>query len=272
MDKNVNGNVSGRDGISAAIRLEAEKRRKEPKLLFYDFAYFALSFVFSRFHFLFGTYPLGLAFLAATPVRVWVSLLGALVGSISRGGLGVIHAIINIIVVFLRVVISGGNNRDEKRILFSEPLLLRLSSAVVGAFVGSVYELLLGGFSATSILYGASACIFGASFTVVFYGLFVADIGFDEIIYSKAPVFEKKRQGKAQYSWVFFQASFLTLIFLVSLALEEYAVFGIDVAFAFSGFITLLAAKRFGAVRAVVIGFVIAFFIELNIDVTFALT
>ena len=217
MDKNTSGELKVREGIAAAINMEIEKRKKEPKLLLYDSLYFALSFIFSRFHLIFGTYPLGVAFLAATPVRVWVSLLGALIGSISRGRLGVIHAIISIIVVLLRVIISGGNSKKtEKTTLFGESLLLRVSSSVIGAFIGSVYEMLLGNLSTVSLLYGISACGFGALFTVAFYGLFASDVGFDEVIFSKSPVFEKKRRGKDEYLWIYTQISFLILLFFIS--------------------------------------------------------
>ncbi len=272
MDKNTSGELKIRDGIVAAVKLEVEKRKKEPKLLFYDIIYFALNFVFSRFHLLFGAYPLAVAFLAVTPMRVWISLLGALVGSISRGKLGIIHAIINIIVVLLRIIISGGDaKKEEKSALFNEPLILRVSSSLIGGFIGAVYELLLGGFSATSLFYSIAACGFGALFAVIFYGLFAAGVGFDDIIFSKAPVFEKKRRDKERYLWVYFQASFLILIFLISLALNEYTILGIDVAFVFSSFISLFAAKRFGAVRAVVIGFVSSFGVSAVYSPAFAL-
>ncbi len=272
MDKNASGEVKMREGIGAAVNLEIEKRKKEPKLLIYDFLFFALAFVFSKFHLIFGAYPLGVAFLAASPVRVWVSLIGAFIGSVSRGRLGIIHAIISIIVVLLRVIISGGDaKKTEREALFSEPLVLRVASCVIGAFIGAVYEILLRGLSATSLFYGLSACGFGALFTLVFYGLFTADVGFEEIVFSKAPVFEKKRSGKEAYVWVYFSASFLTLLFFLSLALREYSILGINLVFVFSSFITLFAAKRFGAVKAVVIGFVSSFGVSASYSVAFAL-
>ena len=272
MDKNTSEELKVREGIMAAISLEVEKRKKEPKLIIYDFLYFILSFIFSRFHLLFGAYPLGVAFLSATPVRVWVSLLGTLVGAISRGKLGIIHAIISIIVVLLRVIISGGEVKNsEKAALFGESLILRVSASVIGAFIGAVYEMLLGGFSKTSLLYGLSACGLGAAFTIVFYGLFTSDVGFDEIIFSKAPVFEIKRRGKEEYLWIYFQCSVLILLFFISLALREYVVLGINFSFVFASFITLFAAKRFGAVKAVVIGFVSSFGVSASYSVSFAL-
>ncbi len=272
MDKNASEELKIREGLVAAISLEIEKRKKEPKLIIYDFLYFTLSLIFSRFHLLFGSYPLAVAFLSATPVRVWVSLLGALVGAFSRGRLGIIHGIISIIVVLLRVIISGGEVKNsDKRELFKESLILRVSASVIGAFIGAVYEMLLGGFSKNGILYGISACGFGALFSVIFYGLFVSNVGFDEVIFSKAPVFEIKRRGKEEYLWICFQSSFLVLLFFISLALKEYVLLGINFSFVFSSFITLFAAKRFGAIKAVVIGFVSSFGVSASYSVAFAL-
>ena len=272
MDKNASEELKVREGIMAAVNREIEKRKKEPKLIIYDFLYFILNFIFARFHLLFGAYPLAVAFLAASPKSVWVSLLGALVGAISRGKLGIIHAIISLIVVLLRVIISGGEAKGaEKSALFNEALILRVSASVIGAFIGAVYEMLLGGFSKTSFLYGLSACGFGALFTLIFYGLFVSNVGFDEVIFSKAPVFELKRRGKEEYLWICYQASFLTLLFFISLALKEYVLLGINLSFVFSSFITLFAAKRFGAVRAVVIGFISSFGVSAQYSVAFAL-
>ena len=272
MDKNASGELKIREGIATAINVEIEKRKKEPKLLAYDLLFFALAFIFSRFHLLFGAYPLGVAFLAATPVRVWVSLVGAFAGSLSRGKIGVIYAIISIIVVLLRVIISGGDSKkSEKSVLFGESLVLRVSASVIGAFIGAAYEILLGGLSTVTILYSAAACVFAAVFTLAFYGLFVSDVGFYEIVFSKAPVFEKKRTGKDAYRWVYFQVAFLVVLFFISLAIKEYSLLGISFSFVFSSFITLFAAKRFGAAKAVAIGFVSSFGISASYSVAFAL-
>ena len=46
MDKNLSDGVKAHQGIAAAIRLEAERRKKEPKLLLYDAVHFAIAFVF----------------------------------------------------------------------------------------------------------------------------------------------------------------------------------------------------------------------------------
>lgn len=272
MDKNISERTRAPEGIIGAARLEIGKRKKEPRLLMYDSLIFVLNFVLSRFHLMFGAYPMSLSFIAASPTRVWVSLLGNLVGAISRGKDGIIHGALALIVVFLRIIISGGETKNGSgRALFSEALVFRVSSSVIGAFVGSVYELLLGGLSSASILYSLTACGFGAIFTIIFYGLFQAGIGFDDVIFSKDAVFEKKRSGREMYNWIFFQISFLILLFFISLSIKEFTVLGIDLAYVFSAFLALFVAKRFGAVRAMAIGFVSSFGVSSTLSVAFAL-
>ena len=50
MDKNASEELKVREGIMAAVNREIEKRKKEPKLIIYDFLYFILNFIFARFH------------------------------------------------------------------------------------------------------------------------------------------------------------------------------------------------------------------------------
>jgi stage II sporulation protein E len=70
---------------------------------------------------------------------------------------------------------------------------------------------------------------------------------------------------------IYFQASSLVLLFFISVALKQYVILGIDLAFVYSCFITLFAAKRFGAIKAVVIGFVSSFGVSATLSVAFAL-
>ena len=256
MDKNIKEGESVGLGLREALTLEVEKRKKEPKLFLYDIITFFLSFVFSRYHLVFGIYPLGISFVAASTKRVWIALIASVFGSLSLGKAGVIHALVTAIVVFLRVVISGGKRKDASALAFSEPIAFRMAAALIGSVISAAYILLLEGFSLSGLVSALIAAILYVVITLIFSGLFVADIGFDEIVFAKAPVFEVKRKSKAQYSFICFQVSFLFLLFFLSLALKEYKLLGIDAVFVFSAFITLFAAKRFGAIRAMTIGFV----------------
>ncbi len=241
-------------GISGVLRSELEKRRARPILAAFDVGAFLLNFIFARLHLVFGAYPLATAFVAATPFDVFISLAGAVAGSLSMGDGGIIHSMISVIVVFLRVVISGGKGQDKS--LFGESIVLKLSVSLIGAFVASVYKLLLGGFNTNGILYSLSSCLLTALFTLIFSGLFVSDIRFSEALVGNAEVFEKTRTGKERYNFIFFGISSLILIFFISLALAPYSILGIDFDFVFAAFTALFTAKRFGAVRAMAVGFI----------------
>lgn len=271
MDKNYGESASLGRGIAGALSAEIERRKKDPKRIIVDLLVFSLTFLFSRFHLAFGTYPLATAFVAAAPVSVWLSLLGAVVGALSLGEGGVIYAMISLIVAFLRVVISGGKKEGAERTAFAESLILRIAASVIGAFIGAVYELLLSGISGTAIIYSVSSCIFAALFTFVFYGLFESGLSFSDIAFGKMAVFEKRREGREKYNWIFFQFSSLVLMFFISLSLSSYNVLGIDLAFVFSSFAALFTAKRFGAVRAMAVGFVSSFGVSGAYSVAFAL-
>ncbi len=272
MEKNINKKSTLGMGIKAAFSAELEKRRTRPGHLIKDVLVFALCFVFARFHLFFGAYPLATAYIAAAPTNVWVALLGAVFGALSLGGGGVIHAMISIIVVFLRVLISGGESKDgEGRVMFSEPVVLRISASLIGAFIGAVYELLLGGIDGTAILYGLASCLFSAGFTFAFYGLFSADVSFFDVFFARSAVFERKREARERYNIIFFQFAFLLLVFLVSLASAEYNIFGINLDFVFAGVVALFVAKRFGAVRGMAAGFAASLGISSSYSVAYAL-
>ena len=177
------------DGIGAMIKGELEKRRGDSKALLFDAVVVMISFLFARCHIVFGSYPLGVAFVAVMQRGVWLALIGAVVGALSLGKSGIIHAIISIIVVFLRIIISGSERRGEKT-LFSEPLILRISSASIGAFVGAAYEILLGSFALKSILYGTVNVVLSAAFTFAFTGILDGGVSFSDFIDSRKNLFD----------------------------------------------------------------------------------
>ncbi len=257
MERNINASLPVSEGLFGMIRSEIEKRKKSPSVLLLDALVFGLVLLFSRWHIAFGTYPLAVSFIAATPSEIWIALLAAVVGSMTRGTDGAIYAMIAIIVVFLRVLISGGESKNgESRSLFSEPLILRLAVSLIGAFIGAVYELLLGGINNTGILYSIASCLFGVAFTILFYGMLSSGVGFFDLVFGRSAIFESKRDGAEKYRIILFQAATLVVIFVTSLAASEYSFLGINLEFVIAGVITLFTAKRFGAVRAMAVGFV----------------
>ena len=154
------------EGVGVAIRDGIEKRKKAPSSILYDAIVLIVSLIFSRCHIVFGAYPLALSFIATLPSGAWLALIGAVTGSLTLGKMGIIHAIVAVIIVFLRVIIAGGDKNGEKG-LFHETLILKIAAATIATFIGSAYEVLLRGFSFSSILYGCASVLLVAVFTFV---------------------------------------------------------------------------------------------------------
>ncbi|MBE6644129.1 MAG: hypothetical protein E7612_01965 [Ruminococcaceae bacterium] len=258
------------EGIGVMIREGVERRKKEPASLLFDAAVLIIALVFSRFHIVFGAYPLAVAFVAMLPRGVWLAVIGAIVGSLTLGNIGIINAIIIVIVVFLRVIIAGGD-RNEDGFLFCEPLVLRISSASIASFIGSAYEVLLRGFSLTSILYACSSVLLTAIFTFAFSGILDSGISFSDFVNGKKELFSVVKRDKERFEIYIFQATFLLFVFLISISLKSYNILGISPAYVFSAFITLLVARRFGCIRGVAVGFVSSLGISSLYSVGFAL-
>ncbi len=242
------------EGIMDALRAGAEKRKNDRGALIADIAMFMCAFFFARRHTVFGCYPLGVALVAVLPSRVWIALAGSVIGSLTLGRTGIIHAIISLLILFLRIIISGGG-REGEGMMFSEPLIMRLSAATVGAFVGAGYEMLLSGFSFSSVLFG----VFGVLLTLItalsYSGLFFADISVSDLIYGGRRVF-RKREGKENLGIILFKISFSVFSFLAVFSLAPYSYFGISLAYLFAIALTLFVTKRFGMIKGVVIGFI----------------
>lgn len=245
------------ENIASAIRSEAERRKTERGALLCDIAVFLCAFFFARKHIVFGSYPLAVSLVAVLPSRVWIALIGAVTGSLSMGRSGVIHAIIALIILFLRIIISGNSGEKNQSSLFSEPLIMRLSAATIGAFVGAGYEMLLSGFSFTSVLFGVFGVGLTLGFSFVFSGLFFSDIRAADFIYGERNVFHK-REGSEQLGVVFFQISFSAVALLLAMSLDAYTYFGISLSYVFAAALTLFISKRFGTVRGAAFGFISA--------------
>ena len=260
--------------ISAGARESLERRRGSLGEGVFDLLTLLVGFIFARCHLIFGAYPLGLAFAALLPCRVWLGTLGVVLGSLTMGRSGIIYAMISLIVVFLRIIVSGTDREgDEDRIsLFHEGLLLRMSAATIGGFITAIYEIMLSGFSLTSVAFGASMVVLPPIVVFALSGLFDAKISFRDLIFTDAPLFSKTRISEGErFSIIFYQCSALLLIFLISLSLKDYSLLGISFAYVFASLLTLAVARRFGALRGAVAGFAATFGISGELSVAFAL-
>jgi len=256
MDKEkTNKKTSLFENLRSAVMSGAERRRSDKGALIADIAVFLCAFLFARRHVVFGAYPLAAALVSALPQRVWIALLGAVGGALSLGRVGVIHAGVALIIIFLRIIISSGARGDKEDSLFSEPLIMRLSAATIGAFVGAGYEMLLSGFSFRSVMFGVFGVGLTLGFTFIFSGLFFKNISVSDFLYGERTLFRKKDAGE-DLGLLFFQGSFAVLCFLLALSLGQYNYFGISLAYIFTSALTLFVSKRFGGVRGTAIGFI----------------
>ena len=261
------------DGIVAAARREAERRRVQKGALLVDISVFLLSLFFARCHIAFGAYPLAPALVATVPSRVWISLAGALLGAVSLGGSGLLHAIILVMIVFLRIIISGGvRERDaDGNSFFSEPYVMRAAAAAIGSFIGAFYQVLLGSFSLSSVLFGCTGVLLTVAVAFSFFGVFTSDIDPIELFGKGRRIFSGKRSERENAALILFQISALIICFFTAFSLNGYDLFGISLCYIFVGGITLFVARRFGAIRAGVVGFVSAIGISATGAVAFAL-
>ncbi len=220
-----------------------------------SFVRFLLGVIFSRTHLLFGAHPLGLGLLAVMPEGIWWTLLGAVIGALTMGRAGIIYAMISIIVVFLRIIV-GGSGKDGGTPPFKENLLLRISVSIIGGFIAGVYEALLSGLAMATLLFALVMIVAPPILVFALSGFFDSDITIDDIITSDARLFSlKNREDGAKIPVLFYQASALFLLFLVSLSLKEYALIGVDASYVLAGMATLFVARRFDPLRAAAVGF-----------------
>ncbi len=266
----------GRDGFFSrvgSVFISAKNARVHDKhALAFDLMLFFTALLFARCHVVFGARPLGISLVAVLPAGVWQAALGAAVGALTLGKDGIIYAVAAAITLLLRVIISGGDKNGAETPLFSEKLLLRMSCSVIAGFVSAVYEVLLSGFNSTSILFGSAMILIPPLLTFLFSGIFNTGISLTDIIYTEKSLFSlSKKDEKEKYNIIFFQCSALAFIFFITLSLESAVLFGISAAHIFISLVTLLAAKRFGALRALAAGFVGSLGVSGIYSVSFAL-
>lgn len=254
--------------------LEEARMKREAPLL--DIMTFFISFIFSRCHVIFGAHPLSIAFISVLPSRVWIAVLGAVSGALTLGKSGIIYSMISVIVVFLRIIVSGTEkNAESERVYlkwFSEGLLLKMSASLIGGFIAAVYEVLISGFTLTTVLFGTSMILIPPLLVFALSGMFECGITLYTVFDSSVNVFSDKKKGeKDKFNLLFFRLSSLLMIFLISVSFKEYELLGISIAYIFSGAATLIISRRFGALYGCIVGFVSSFGLSSTLSVAFAL-
>ncbi len=255
-------NLKERIDRETDIKIDAGGKRskiishEQRSALIYNLVFFALGILLSRCHVIFGARPLGIAYISVLPVGALPAAVGCIFGALTLGRSGILYALTASIAVFLRIIVSGGKRDGE---LFGEVLLLRVSVSVISGFVGAVYEVLVSGLTQTTLMFGLSMIFLPPVLTFLFSGIFSTGISLSSLLYDTGNIFSlSKKQAKDRYDIIFFQISALVSLFFVSLSMKEYELFGISLAYIFVSLMTLLVAKRFGALRAMAVGFISA--------------
>ena len=263
------------DGTKKSLKEAWEKRKQSRDTALMDVITFALGFIFARCHVIFGAHPIALAFISILPSRVWLATFAAVLGSLTMGKSGFIYAMISIIVVFLRIIVSGsgGKEEQEKDTLFGEALLLKMSGSLIGGFIAAIYELLLRGFTAASVAFGLSMVLLPPLIVFALSGLFDTGVTFSSVFRGSEAIlsFSNIEADKERFNRIFFCCSALFLLFITAISLKDYRFVGIDVAYIFAGVATFFVAKRFGALRACAAGFAAALGLGSTTAVAFAL-
>ncbi len=245
-------------GVSEVLRRAAERRKNSPKILIWDIAAVLGAFLFVRAPLVFGAHPFAAAFLAALPRGVWLALVGVLLGAMTLGEGGIIYAMTALIIVFLRVIVSGAGKRSEGAVLFGEGILLRMSVSVIGGFIAAVYEILLSGFEMRALLFGLTMIIVPPLLALGYSGVF--GLAYDPFaLFTSDTAVHRLRTGGGV---IWLRISLLLLLFVTSFSVRGYSALGISPGYLFAAACALIGARRFGAVSGAAAGFVCAFAIS----------
>ena len=256
LDRENETREAGGGGLLRGLRTvfsEARTAVSGERSLLADLMPAVVGFLFAGCHLIFGTYPLALAFVASLSHGVWAALAGSVVGSIFFGKGGVVSALVTVIVAFIRVIISGG---DREGRFFGESILLRMCASVIGGFISAAYGILLSGISESTVFFGVSMILLPPALTFVFSGLHSVRGGIRGLLFGKENILDLKGKDEGERARiVYFEISALVFLFFLTLSLGKLELLGVSASFVFVSAVTLLVAKRFGALRALAVGF-----------------
>lgn len=238
-----------------------------------DLGAFAVGFLLSRCHLIFGAHPVGIAFICSLSGYIFPSLVGAAIGALSMGIGGIVFAAVTVISMLLRAAIScSDEGLSDIKNLFKENLLMRMSVGVISGFLAAVYEVLLNDFSRASLFFGLTMIISTPILTFLFSGLFSTGITLTDILENKSDFLSTEdKSGEERYNVIFFRIAALSLIFFIGLSFKGVDILGISISYLFAAGATLFTAKRFGPVAAMAVGFSSAVGISGVLSVAFAL-
>ena len=244
-----------RDFSSASHALSAGLTRikSSPALLLSHASLVILGILFARCHVVFGARPLAVGLLSLLPSGVFSAMIGAIIGALSLGGSGTAYAIIYTLTVALRIIISGSLGEGQT---FGENLLMRICEATISGFILAIYQLILAGFGAASLLFGLAMTLIPPIVCFALSGVFDSGMRLADFFGSDTELLSlEDRPAAERYALIFFHMSAALLSLFVSLSLAEIQLFGFSFAYVYSAVITLFVSHRYGAARGAIAGF-----------------
>ena len=248
-------------GIIARVksRFEAMLRGHAGKEALPPLTMLLLGFLFARTPLFAGAYPLALALLCGSRRGTLPVFVGALAGAATLGIRGVVYAVVYLTALLLRLLFSAPGVRlhalpDSREVFFELPQMQIVAAAVM-SLATSVYELSVSGFTAGALLFSLSMLIGATGLTALFTGLFSYGIRFEEIFGS--PRVRAVPHGR--WETIGMQVGLVALLYLVSFALRDLSLFGLNFSYLFTAVATLFLSRRFGALRGCVVGLLVGF-------------
>ena len=209
---------------------------KEKRLtVIYGLLYGALSFLFGRAEMLFETSPLGIAFACTVREGVPFAAAGAVISAFVLGGDKTVMYLSGLLVSLgFRYALSFVLHRDKSSVYrLNDGLAPRIASSAAGAVTVSAVRIIYGGMRYYDLLAAAFfiLCSCGA-------------------VYAYSCFTDKENKDTQKY-----EAGLAAVIFSVVLSLRGITVFSISLSSFAASLLTLASARRGGALRGTVAGF-----------------
>ena len=203
--------------------------------LIYGLIYGVLAYMFGGAELIFETAPLGLAFVCAAREGIPFAAAGLIISAVVTGGDGTVMILSGVIVALgFRYALSFVLHRKEASVFsLHDGLAPRISSAAAGSVTVSLIRIIYNGFRYYDLM-AAAFYILCACGAVYAYSLFTDA--------------ENKHTEK-------YEAGLAAMMFSVVISLKGFSVFGVSVSALAAFALTLIAARRGGALRGIASGF-----------------
>ena len=239
-----------------------------------DIAAAVTVFLLARTPLLFGSYPLGIAALAA--MRGWTAVAGLLGGVLSMAGMGsvgYIYAALMMLTAAMRIFVSlpGSGRRllPDSPGVFMEFPQLRAAIATIAGFTAALYQLFITGATTATLLFAVTTVLSCTAGTLLFAGFLDAQLTPGELLGQPDPAEPMPERERGEVLQL--QLGALSLGFFIVLSLRGATFFGLMLPYLFSAAATLLVSKRLGALYGSVAGLLISLGASAVYAPTFAL-